>query len=159
MHPLAFWPDHRGEKSPEPRLSALARKGAMAAVAKGKAGAAGLIGPSSFIIRFTIPRAGRPVKRFVSAVCRAASLFSAVAFEVAKRLFGLYMTNVASFERAAVDVNLGALILFILWMYYSALVFLLGGVVAETWELRELQRRQRARVGEGRWSGAVGRES
>ena len=31
MHPLAFCPDHRGEKSPEPRLSALARNGAMAA--------------------------------------------------------------------------------------------------------------------------------
>lgn len=36
-----------------------------------------LIGPSSFITWFTIPRAGRPVKRFVSAVWRAFSLFSA----------------------------------------------------------------------------------
>src|SRR3970282_2486849 len=77
LQPLAFWPDHKGEKSPEPWLSALARKGAMAAVAKGKAGGAALIGPSSLMMRFTIPRAGRPVKRFVSAVWRGASLFSA----------------------------------------------------------------------------------
>jgi hypothetical protein len=77
LHPLAFWPDQRGEKSPEPWFSALARKGAMAPMAKGKAGIVVPIGPSSLITRFTIARAGRPVKRFVSAVFLAASLFSA----------------------------------------------------------------------------------
>ena len=35
-------------------------------------------------------------------------------------------------------------ILTVLWVYYTALVFLLGGVVAETWQLRTMQRRQRA---------------
>jgi hypothetical protein len=63
-----FWPDHRGEKSPEPWLSALARKGAIAETASGKAGVALLMGPSSLMRRFTIDRAGRPVKRFVNAV-------------------------------------------------------------------------------------------
>ncbi len=72
-----------------------------------------------------------------------ASIFSGVLFEVAKRLFGLYIRNVVSFQGFAVDVNVGAVILFVVWVYYSALVFLLGGVVAETWELRELQREQR----------------
>jgi membrane protein len=72
-----------------------------------------------------------------------ASLVSASLFEVAKRLFGLYLRNVVSFEQVTVDVNVGAGVLFVVWMYYSALVFLLGGVVAETWELRELQRKQR----------------
>ena len=37
-----------------------------------------------------------------------------------------------------------AIILAVIWIYYSALVFLLGGVVAETWELRRLQNMQRA---------------
>ncbi len=37
-----------------------------------------LIGPSSRIARLTMPRAGRPVKILVSAVWRAASLFSAL---------------------------------------------------------------------------------
>ncbi|MGE0442617.1 MAG: YihY/virulence factor BrkB family protein [Gemmatimonadales bacterium] len=73
-----------------------------------------------------------------------ASIFSAVMFEAAKRLFGLYIRNQMA-QRYAVDVNVGAAVLFILWMYYSSLVFLLGGVVAETWELRELQQKQRGR--------------
>ena len=75
--PLAFWPDHSGEKSPLPCASARARSGAMAAVASGNAGALGLSAPSSRITRFTMPRAGRPVNRLVSAVWRAASLCSA----------------------------------------------------------------------------------
>jgi membrane protein len=74
-----------------------------------------------------------------------ASLFSAVLFELAKRLFGLYVQNTVSLRQPAVDVNVGAVVLFVVWVYYSALVFLLGGVVAETWELRELRRRQRIR--------------
>ncbi len=68
-----------------------------------------------------------------------ASLFSAVLFEAAKRLFGLYIRN-RLYQSVTVDVDVGSAILFVLWMYYSSLVFLLGGVVAETWELREMQR-------------------
>ena len=49
----------------------------MAAVANGKSGAAALIGPSVCISRFTMPRAGLPVNRLVSAVWRAAALLSA----------------------------------------------------------------------------------
>jgi membrane protein len=71
------------------------------------------------------------------------SLVAALLFEVAKRLFGLYLRNVVSYRQLAVDVNVGAVVLFVIWMYYSALVFLLGAVIAETWELRELQTRQR----------------
>jgi membrane protein len=72
-----------------------------------------------------------------------ASVFSAVAFELAKRLFALYLRNAGAFGVATVDATIGALILFVIWVYYSALVFLLGGVLAETWELRTLQRVQR----------------
>src|SRR5262249_9957695 len=77
LHPLAFWPDQRGEKLPLPWLSAIARRGAIAEVAKGNAGAAALIGPRSVMIGFTMPRAGRPVKMLVRAVWRAASVFRA----------------------------------------------------------------------------------
>ena len=69
MQPLAFCPAHSGEKSPLPWLSAFARSGATAAAASGKAGAGALIGPSSRMRRFTMPRAGRPVKTLVTAVC------------------------------------------------------------------------------------------
>ncbi len=76
-----------------------------------------------------------------------ASGFTAVLFEVAKRLYGLYLANLASLEGAVGDANIGAVVLFVLWVYYTAIVFLLGGVVAETWELRNMLRRQRAILG------------
>ena len=76
-----------------------------------------------------------------------ASTFTAVLFEVAKRLYGLYLAYFASVQGAAGDANIGAAILFVLWVYYTAIVFLLGGVVAETWEIRRMQQRQRTILG------------
>jgi membrane protein len=76
-----------------------------------------------------------------------ASTFTAVLFEVAKRLYGLYLAHFARVGSAAGDGNIGAAVLFVLWVFYTAIVFLLGGVVAETWELRRMQQRQRAILG------------
>lgn len=75
-----------------------------------------------------------------------AATFTAVLFEVAKRLYGLYLANFASFEGPSGDANIGAAVLLVLWIHYTAIVFLLGGVVAETWELRKMQQRQRAKL-------------
>lgn len=72
-----------------------------------------------------------------------AAAFMSVAFEIAKRLYGLYLRGAGGYGTAAADATLGAAALFIVWLYYSALVFLLGAVVAETWELRAMQRVQR----------------
>ncbi len=72
-----------------------------------------------------------------------AAAFTAVLFEVAKRLYAVYLANFTSFEGWG-DANLAAGALFILWIYYTAIVFLLGAVVAETWELRRMQGHQRA---------------
>ncbi|MGQ0703357.1 MAG: YihY/virulence factor BrkB family protein [Gemmatimonadales bacterium] len=69
--------------------------------------------------------------------------FMAVAFEIARRLYSLYLRGATSYGAAAVDASIGAIVLFVVWLYFAALVFLLGGVIAETWELRELQRVQR----------------
>jgi len=72
------------------------------------------------------------------------SAFTAVLFEIAKRLYALYLANFTSFDNWGGDANLAAAALFVLWIYYTAIVFLLGAVVAETWELRKMQERQRA---------------
>ena len=69
--------------------------------------------------------------------------FMAVAFELAKRLYAIYLQGASGYGAAAVDKTIGAVLLFVAWVNFSALVFLLGGVVAETWELREPQRVQR----------------
>jgi membrane protein len=76
-----------------------------------------------------------------------AATFTALLFEVAKRLYALYLANFASFEGLGGDANLGAIVLFILWVYYTAIVFLLGAVVGETWELKKMLDRQRAILG------------
>jgi membrane protein len=73
-----------------------------------------------------------------------AACFTAVMFEIAKRLYALYHANFATARMAAGNADIGAIVLFVLWVYYTALVFLLGGVVAETWELRRMQHHQRA---------------
>jgi membrane protein len=84
------------------------------------------------------------VRRLPWRTALLASAFSALLFEVAKRLYGLYLAHFANLGGPSGNANIGAGVLFILWIYYTAIVFLLGGVVAETWELRQMQRRQRA---------------
>jgi len=71
----------------------------------------------------------------------------AVAFEIAKRLYALYVTRFVTFDRLASDANLVGLFLFLLWIYYTAYVFLLGGEVAETYDLMRMRRLQRVRLG------------
>jgi membrane protein len=87
------------------------------------------------------------VRRLPWRTALLASTFTALLFEAAKRLYGLYLTHFADVGSAAGDANIGAAVLFVLWVYYTAIVFLLGGVVAETWELRRMQQRQRAILG------------
>ncbi len=87
------------------------------------------------------------VRRLPWRTALLASAFTAILFELAKRLYGLYLANFASLEGQSGDANIGAAVLFVLWVYYTAIVFLLGAVVAETWELRRMQQRQRATLG------------
>jgi membrane protein len=87
------------------------------------------------------------VRRLPWRTALLAATFTALLFEVAKRLYGLYLAHFASVGSAAGDANIGAAVLFVLWIYYTAIVFLLGGVVAETWELRRMQQRQRMILG------------
>jgi membrane protein len=75
-----------------------------------------------------------------------AALFCAVAFEAAKRLYALYLTRFATFDSLVSNANIVAFLLFLLWIYYMALVFLLGGEFAETYDLIRMRRRQRVRL-------------
>jgi membrane protein len=91
------------------------------------------------IYRFASPRR----MSFTSVLI--ASTFSAFGFEIAKRLYGLYLArSVLPGSAFGGGAQLGALVLFVLWVYYMAVVFLIGGVVAERWEALRLQRRQGA---------------
>jgi membrane protein len=88
-----------------------------------------------------------PSRRIYWRTSLVASLFCAVGFEVVKRLFALYVARFVTFDRVASDANLIAVMLFLLWIYYTAFVFLLGGEVAETYDLIRMRRQQRVRLG------------
>jgi membrane protein len=70
-----------------------------------------------------------------------AALFTSVLLELAKFGFGGYVRsfNPGSFYTGTV----AALIVVVIWVYYAALIFILGGEVAQVYELRRMRKRQR----------------
>ena len=62
-------------------------------------------------------------------------------FELARNLF---VTYVASFNPGSFYTGtLSALVIVIFWVYYAGLIFILGGEVAQVYELRRVRRMQR----------------
>jgi membrane protein len=76
-----------------------------------------------------------------------ASLFCAVASEIVKRFFAFYVARFATLGNLTSDANIVGFLLFLLWIYYTAYVFLLGGEVAETYDLMRMRRLQRVKLG------------
>ncbi len=57
-----------------------------------------------------------------------------IGFDIAKRLFGLYLGMVSGGSGVyAVDAGIGAMLLFLLWVWYTAMVFLIGGAAVKVW--------------------------
>ena len=73
-----------------------------------------------------------PATRVHWRAAAAGALLSAVAFEIAKRAFQLYVARVAFQSYAGVYGALGLVPILLLWIYYSWLVVLLGAEVAHT---------------------------
>lgn len=70
-----------------------------------------------------------------------AALFTSFLMELAKRGFGAY---VRSFDPGSFySGTLAALIIVVVWTYYAAIIFVLGGEVAQVYELRRVRRMQR----------------
>ena len=70
-----------------------------------------------------------------------ASLFTSFLLEFAKRSFSAY---VKSFDPGSLySGTLAALVIVVVWVYYAAMIFILGGEVAQVYELRRVRRRQR----------------
>ncbi len=88
-----------------------------------------------------------PSRRIYWRTGLVASLFCAIASELVKRLFALYVARFATLNNLASDANVVGFLLFLLWIYYTAYVFLLGGEVAETYDLMRMRRLQRVRLG------------
>jgi membrane protein len=70
-----------------------------------------------------------------------AALFTSTLFEIAKNLFTSY---VQSFNPGSLYTGtLYALVIIVFWVYYAATIFILGGEVAQVYELRRVRRLQR----------------
>jgi membrane protein len=69
-----------------------------------------------------------PNKKITSRTALQAALFTSLLWEGAKHLFGLYVLNLGGF--VMIYGSLGALAVFVLWIYYSSTILLMGGEVA-----------------------------
>ena len=77
--------------------------------------------------------------RWKTALCGA--LVTGLLFELARNLFSAY---VASFNPGSLYTGtLSAIVIVVFWVYYAGLIFILGGEVAQVYELRRVRRMQR----------------
>lgn len=81
-----------------------------------------------------------PYKKIRWQTALVACLFTGTLFEAARSAFAIY---VRSFHPGSMYTGtVATLIILILWIYYAACVFILGGEVAQVYELRHMRRRQ-----------------
>jgi len=82
-----------------------------------------------------------PVRRVRTKTAWVAAAFTTVMFEAAKFVFTLY---VRSFNPGSLySGSVAAIVVVVIWVYYAALVFILGGEVGQVYELRRTRKRQR----------------
>ncbi|MDQ2891308.1 MAG: YihY/virulence factor BrkB family protein [Gemmatimonadota bacterium] len=81
-----------------------------------------------------------PYKKMRWQTAFVACAFTAAMFEIAKTAFAYYAT---SFKPGSLYTGtIAALVVVVLWVYYASMVFILGGEVAQVYELRHVRRRQ-----------------
>jgi len=82
-----------------------------------------------------------PRRRTPWRMALVAAVFSALAWELIKGLFAVYVMHATSWQK--VYGTLVTPVIIVLWIYYSAMVFILGGEVAHVYELLRVRRLQR----------------
>jgi membrane protein len=81
-----------------------------------------------------------PYKKMRWQTALVACAFTGVMFEIAKFAFAYYVT---SFKPGSLYTGtVAALVIVVLWVYYASMVFILGGEVAQVFELRHVRKRQ-----------------
>lgn len=82
-----------------------------------------------------------PLRRVRTSTARVAALFAGVLLELAKHIFSVY---VASFSPGSLYTGtIAAVVVVVVWTYYVALIFAVGGEVGQVYELRRVRRLQR----------------
>jgi len=81
------------------------------------------------------------VRRVRTKTAWVAAVFTTVMFEFAKFVFRLYA---GSFNPGSLYTgSIAAIVVLVIWVYYAALVFIVGGEVGQVYELRRTRKRQR----------------
>jgi uncharacterized BrkB/YihY/UPF0761 family membrane protein len=96
------------------------------------------------VLLFFIIYTMAPSRRVNWDTALVASVVVSLGFELVKRLYGGYLARFATFDRVVSNANAIALLLFVLWMYVIAFLFVAGSEVAQTYDLTRRQRGQRA---------------
>jgi membrane protein len=81
-----------------------------------------------------------PVRRVRWRSAWMAALFTSVLFEAARWIFSAY---VRTFNPGSLYTGTLTAIVVVVWTYYAALIFILGGEVGQVYELRRMRRLQR----------------
>jgi membrane protein len=82
-----------------------------------------------------------PIRRQRTKTAWVAAIFTTLMFELAKAVFNAY---VSSFNPGSLYTGTVAVIIVVVfWVYYAALIFILGGEVGQVFELRRMRKRQR----------------
>jgi membrane protein len=68
--------------------------------------------------------------------------FTAVVFELMRGVFSWYVVSVANYS--STYGNLANVFVLVLWIYYSAVVFILGGEIAQVHTMRRVRKQRNA---------------
>lgn len=88
---------------------------------------------SAFLLFALVYRYASP-KRLAWRGSVVAATTATLGFELAKRLYGLYLSRSTGGAVYSIDAGIAAVLLFLLWVWWVALVFLIGAAAAMVWE-------------------------
>lgn len=81
-----------------------------------------------------------PVRRVRTRTAWLAAIFSALLFEIAKHVFRVVLMSLDL--QSLYTGTIAALVIVVAWVYYAALIFLIGGEVGQVYELRRTRKLQ-----------------
>lgn len=82
-----------------------------------------------------------PIRKVRTRTAWLAALFCAVLFELARQVFRVVLQGMN--PQSIYTGTLAALVIVVVWVYYAALIFLIGGEVGQVYELRRTRKLQR----------------
>ena len=82
-----------------------------------------------------------PIRKVRTRTALLAAVFAGLLFEIAKSVFKIVIMGLN--PQSIYTGTIAALVIIVVWVYYAALVFLIGGEVGQVYELRRTRRLQR----------------